>query len=87
MQENAEEHRGRGAPKHYARAEPYLISIGSAQPKMNYNCPVLMLLLEEFNNLEIPIMTLSSVFLVTSDTEVEWMYEIRRQYWNCKINN
>ena len=46
-----------------------------------------MLLLEEFNNLEIPIMTLSSVFLVTSDTEVEWMYEIRRQYWNCKINN
>ena len=71
MQESAEEHRGRGAPKHYAPAEPYLISIVSAQPKMNYNCPVFMLLLEEFNNLEIPFMTLSSVFLVTSDTEVE----------------
>ena len=79
MQESAEEHRGRGAPKHYAPAEPYLISIVSAQPelltlaqpKMNYNCAVFMLLLEEFNNLEIPFMTLSSVFHVTSDTEVE----------------
>ena len=71
MQESAEEHRGRGAPKHYAPAEPYLIIIVSAQPNMNYNCPVFMLLLEEFNNLEIPFMTLSSIFLVTSDTEVE----------------
>lgn len=79
--------RARGAPKHYAPAEPYLISIVAAHSKMNYNCPVLMLLLEEFNNLEIPFVTLSSVFLVTSDTEVEWMYEIRGQCWNCKITH